>query len=71
MNGALREIRTPDPLVRSQVLYPAELWAHFKLFVAVREGFEPSVGFKTHAPLAGEYLQPLGHLTVTSRHNTN
>jgi len=29
------------------------------------------VGFKTHAPLAGEYLQPLGHLTVTSRHNTN
>ena len=23
--GALREIRTPDPLVRSQVLYPAEL----------------------------------------------
>ena len=25
--GALREIRTPDPLVRSQVLYPAELWA--------------------------------------------
>ena len=27
--GALREIRTPDPLVRSQVLYPAELWAHY------------------------------------------
>ena len=27
-NGAPREIRTPDPLVRSQVLYPAELWAH-------------------------------------------
>ncbi len=25
--GAPREIRTPDPLVRSQVLYPAELWA--------------------------------------------
>ena len=24
-SGALREIRTPDPLVRSQVLYPAEL----------------------------------------------
>ena len=27
--GALREIRTPDPLVRSQVLYPAELWAPY------------------------------------------
>ena len=26
-NGAPKEIRTPDPLVRSQVLYPAELWA--------------------------------------------
>ena len=26
-NGAPEEIRTPDPLVRSQVLYPAELRA--------------------------------------------
>ena len=26
--GAPREIRTPDPLIRSQVLYPTELWAH-------------------------------------------
>ena len=25
--GAPREIRTPDPQVRSLVLYPAELWA--------------------------------------------
>ena len=24
-NGALGRIRTPDPLIRSQVLYPAEL----------------------------------------------
>jgi hypothetical protein len=28
MDGAPGEIRTPDPLVRSQVLYPAELRAH-------------------------------------------
>ncbi len=28
MYGAPGEIRTPDPLVRSQVLYPAELRAH-------------------------------------------
>jgi len=27
--GAPEEIRTPDPLVRSQVLYPAELPAHW------------------------------------------
>ena len=26
--GAPGKIRTPDPLVRSQVLYPAELQAH-------------------------------------------
>ena len=25
VSGAPREIRTPDPLIRSQVLYPAEL----------------------------------------------
>tara|TARA_Y100000389_G_scaffold170502_1_gene177547 strand:- start:168 stop:308 length:141 start_codon:yes stop_codon:yes gene_type:complete len=28
--GAPGKIRTPDPLIRSQVLYPAELPAHFK-----------------------------------------
>ena len=33
--GAPEEIRTPDPLVRSQVLYPAELQAH-KLVELVR-----------------------------------
>ena len=27
--GTPREIRTPDTQVRSLVLYPAELWAHF------------------------------------------
>ena len=27
-NGAPGEIRTPGPLIRSQVLYPAELRAH-------------------------------------------
>ena len=53
--GAPGEIRTPDRLVRSQVLYPAELRAH-GLFVfttmvesenrvAEREGFEPSKGY--------------------------
>ena len=27
-NGALEGIRTPDPLIRSQILYPAELRVH-------------------------------------------
>ena len=33
--------------------------------MAEREGFEPSMGDKTHTPLAGERLQPLGHLSVS------
>ena len=31
--------------------------------MAEREGFEPSMGVKAHTPLAGERLQPLGHLS--------
>ncbi len=31
--GALKKIRTPDLLVRSQTLYPAELSAHIKFFL--------------------------------------
>ena len=32
--------------------------------MAEREGFEPSMGFKAHTPLAGERLRPLGHLSI-------
>ncbi len=32
--------------------------------MAEKEGFEPSMGFKAHTPLAGERLRPLGHLSV-------
>jgi hypothetical protein len=35
--------------------------------MAEREGFEPSIRDKPYTPLAGERLQPLGHL---SRKNT-
>lgn len=31
--------------------------------MAEREGFEPSMEYKPHTPLAGERLQPLGHLS--------
>ena len=34
--GTPGEIRTPDPLVRSQVLYPAELRAHIFLWLIIR-----------------------------------
>ena len=67
INGALGEIRTPDPLVRSQVLYPAELRAHTKnIKLAESEGFEPSIGDKPYTPLAGARLRPLGHLSGTA-----
>ena len=51
--GAPREIRTPDQLVRSQLLYPAELWARgSKYSQDLSTGHRPfalftSVGFKT------------------------
>ncbi len=32
--------------------------------MAVKEGFEPSIRDKPYTPLAGERLQPLGHLTT-------
>ena len=37
--------------------------------VAEREGFEPSIRDKPHTPLAGERLQPLGHLSGMFQHN--
>ena len=33
-HGALKKIRTPDLLVRSQTLYPAELRAHIHFIVS-------------------------------------
>ena len=50
--GAPGEIRTPDHLVRSQVLYPAELRAHLKLFCITSlpvPGFPP---VRTSCPAA-------------------
>ena len=71
--GACGRIRTSDRLVRSQVLYPAELHTlhnlHFE-FMAEREGFEPSIGFNAYTPLAGARLQPLGHLSILNSFTT-
>jgi hypothetical protein len=38
--GAPGEIRTPDPLIRSQVLYPAELRAPIRPKDYIRVSFE-------------------------------
>src|SRR5262245_38317875 len=75
--GAPGEIRTPDPQVRSLVLYPTELRARgvagaplgeATRKLAEREGFEPSKGdLVTLTPLAGERFRPLSHLSADGR----
>ena len=40
INGAPERSRTPSLLIRSQTLYPIELWAQIKLMVP-RTGIEP------------------------------
>src|ERR671922_236348 len=65
-------IRTPDLRFRRPTLYPAELRALGGQRVATpveteREGFEPSMEREPHTRLAGECLQPLGHLSARGR----
>ena len=60
--GAPGEIRTPDRLVRSQVLYPAELRAHC-LNSGGERGIRTLEGLLTLTPLAGERFRPLSHLS--------
>ena len=80
--GAPGAIRTPDPLVRSQVLYPAELrapgqyYTTYCLFLKViitilLVGGERGIrtldtGLSPYASLAGKCLRPLGQLSVYS-----
>jgi hypothetical protein len=67
--GAPSRIRTYDPQIRSLMLYPAELWAHFdfngyRLSPAVRRGTLPGIrrkskAFADHPPGNGRALYPL------------
>ncbi|KTD21133.1 hypothetical protein Llon_1231 [Legionella londiniensis] len=59
-NGAPGRIRTSDPLVRSQILYPTELRARVR---GGERGIRTLDGLLAHTPLAGERLRPLGHLS--------
>ena len=75
ITGAPGEIRTPDHQVRSLVLYPAELRARRSGIIKSLSNFvkrkiwrrerdsNPREGYKPSTPLAGEPLQPLGHLS--------
>jgi hypothetical protein len=56
--------RLIEPFIIFFKLFGVNLIFNDSLFrMAEREGFEPSMGDKTHTPLAGERLQPLGHLS--------
>ena len=58
-SGVLRGIRTPDLLVRSQTLYPAELVAHIFIKSGGEQGIRtPDTGFCPYTRLAGERLRP-------------
>ena len=73
--GAAGRIRTSDRLVRSQVLYPAELQprieiSQFKLFSVISEKNGGEGGIRTldtrnaYGSLAGSWFQPLTHLSL-------
>src|SRR5215210_2039627 len=79
VSSAPDRIRTCDLRFRRPTLYPAELRAPVRPRIATRPGpspcgaeaeragFEPAMGFKPHTRLAGECLQPLGHLSRGER----
>ena len=61
--GGPGKIRTPDLAVRSRTLYPTELRALDWLSWRRGRDSNPRRGYKPLTPLAGERLQPLGHLS--------
>lgn len=75
--GAPGRIRTSDHQVRSLVLYPTELRAHVVCAFLADVSYlynwrrerdsNPRWSIKPHTPLAGERLQPLGHLSRNAK----
>ena len=57
------ELRLLIKTSRLLIIKKGRQLAAFLNNLAEREGFEPSIGFKAYTPLAGERLQPLGHLS--------
>ena len=67
LDGAPEGIRTPNLLIRSQMLYPLSYGRLIQLFVAdgsaaaEARGFEPPVPFKGDNSLAVSPIRPLWH----------
>ena len=70
--GAPEGIRTPNLLIRSQMLYPLSYGRLIQLFVADESaaaearGFEPPVPFKGDNSLAVSPIRPLWHASRTT-----
>src|ERR1700752_4155822 len=69
-SGAPGEIRTPDPLVRSQMLYPAELRAHHAIIMVFPSSQIPQLGLasRLEVPHAFKHYDPVksGHARKSS-----
>jgi hypothetical protein len=69
--GAPEGIRTPNLLIRSQMLYPLSYGRIVSLFNCPAEarGFEPPVRFKADNSLAVSPIRPLWHASRSNRSN--
>lgn len=52
------------PKRKHKKINPCKTRGYFKLHWRRRRDSNPRYGYKPYAPLAGEYLQPLGHVSV-------
>jgi hypothetical protein len=65
-SGAPEGTRTPNLLIRSQVLYPLSYgrMSYVFSYVAEARGFEPPVRFKADNSLAVSPIRPLWHASL-------
>ena len=68
-----RGIRTPDPLIRSQILYPAELWAQEKAFLyskKCKKKVEAAPRFELGVKELQSSALPLGYVALILERKT-
>ena len=65
--GAPEGTRTPGPLLRRQMLYPAELQAHIRAFARRRKNWERVMGIEPTQPAWKAGVLPLNYTRIFSR----
>ena len=65
--GAPEEIRTPNLLIRSQMLYPLSYGRYVFSCMAEARGFEPPVRFEADNSLAVSPIRPLWHASLNPK----